>query len=313
MEYDEFSAMNTTIQVAAEGSPQDLAAGFALVRRVIAESEQRFSRFRSDSELSQLNRSAGTWFQVSADMITRVQAAVEMYDLTDRFFDPSILGALKMIGYDRSMDEIRQLDRLPGMDEYTWVTPPFEEIRLDVENQRILLPRDVQIDLGGIAKGWIAEQAARKLAQYSPACAVSAGGDMAMLGTPSGEDFWQVSLEDPRDPENVLAILKVPQGAVATSSITKRYWLQGDQPRNHIIDPRVGYSIDPEWLSVSVYAPQAAQAEAFAKAILIAGPQQGPLLAARVEGLAFIAVEPDGSLWGTPHSKEIIYVPEPIH
>lgn len=313
MEYDEFSAMNTTIQVAAEGDRRDLEAGFARVRDYVAQSEQRFSRFRSNSELSELNRSAGRWFQASQDMVDLLQEAIEMYEMTDRFFNPSILGALKMIGYDRSMDEIRKVSRLPEMNEYTWITPPFEDIQIDSRNNKVFLPQHVQIDLGGIAKGWIAERSAQKLAEITPACLVSAGGDMAIIGRPAGEDFWQISLEDPRDSEQVLAILKVGPGAVATSTITKRHWLQGDQSRNHIIDPRVGFSIDPEWLSVTVYSSKASVAEAFAKTILIAGPEQGLELAARVEGLTFIAVEPDGSLWGTPQSKEIVYVPEPIH
>jgi len=60
MEYDEYSAMNTIIQVAAEGSRDDLEPGFKQVRRFIAECEARFSRFRADSELCQLNLSAGS-------------------------------------------------------------------------------------------------------------------------------------------------------------------------------------------------------------------------------------------------------------
>ncbi len=313
MEYDEFSAMNTLVQVAAEGEPEEIQRGFAEVRSYVAEAEQRFSRFRPTSELSQLNLSAGSWFQASKDMLALLHEAIEMYSLTDGFFNPSILGALKMIGYDRSMDEIRKIERLPGLNDYTWVSPPFEEIILDDQNSRVFLPQGVQIDLGGIGKGWIAEQAAQRLAKYAPACAVSAGGDMAMLGLPAGENHWQVTLEDPRDVERDLAVFRIGPGALATSTVTRRHWIQGDEERNHIIDPRAGLSVQSEWLSVSVFAPRASQAEAFAKAILIAGPQQGTQLASRIAGLSFVAVEPDGSLWGPAQSKEIIDVPEYVH
>ena len=61
MEYDEFEAMNTDIQIAAEGNPEDLWEGFKQVKRFITESEARFSRFREDSELCRLNRSTGTF------------------------------------------------------------------------------------------------------------------------------------------------------------------------------------------------------------------------------------------------------------
>ena len=136
MEYDEFSAMNTTIQVAAEGKRSALEPGFRLVRAYVAEAEQRFSRFRPDSELSILNRAAGSWVQVSADMMALLKEALEMVDLTDGFFNPAVLGALKSIGYDRSMDDIRAQAVLPAMKDYTWMRPTFEGIRLDFDRRR---------------------------------------------------------------------------------------------------------------------------------------------------------------------------------
>ncbi|MGW8225199.1 MAG: FAD:protein FMN transferase, partial [Anaerolineales bacterium] len=93
MEFDEYQAMNTTIQVAAEGSRDELVPGFQQVRRFTEDCEARFSRFREDSELCQLNRSAGTWFQSSPEMMDLMGKALELYWLTDGLFDPSILEA----------------------------------------------------------------------------------------------------------------------------------------------------------------------------------------------------------------------------
>ena len=103
-----------------------------------------------------------------------------------------------------------------------------------------LLEPNMLLDLGGIAKGWIAARAAEQLSQFTDACAVSAGGDMALLGLPSSEPAWEISLEDPLDPDQVIAILKVPAGGLATSTVTRRQWLQDGQTRHHIIDPRSG-------------------------------------------------------------------------
>ncbi|MDE3091462.1 MAG: FAD:protein FMN transferase, partial [Chloroflexota bacterium] len=172
----------------------------------------------------------------------------------------------------------------------------------------ILLPRGMRIDLGGIAKGWIAERAAQLLDPFSTACAVNAGGDLFAIGTPPGEDAWQVALEDPRDPNRTLAILRVGPGAVATSSITRRRWMQGDRARHHLIDPRGGVPAETDWLSVTVVAPRAAVAEVFAKALLIAGSRDAERIAARRDDIAFIAVDGDGRLWGSSKSKELIDV-----
>jgi thiamine biosynthesis lipoprotein len=307
MEYYEFSAMNTTIQVAAEGSRDDLDPGFQRVRQFIAECEARFSRFREDSELCQLNHSAGSWFQASVGMFDLMQEVLKLYQLTGGLFDPSVLKALQQAGYDRSFDAIQESGSLPFASTVEPITSHLGHARLDPTGVGIYLPAGVQIDLGGIAKGWIAEKATQLLTEYTSACAVSAGGDMAFHGTPYGEPAWQISLEDPRDEQGVLAVLQVQSGGLATSSITRRRWLQGSQVRHHIIDPRTGSPARVEWLSVSVGAPKATTAEAFAKAILIGGSHVGTQLAGKIPELWFIAVNPDGSLSGTQESKEIVY------
>jgi len=312
MEFEEFPAMNTTVQVAAEGELSRLQLGLIEVRQFIAESEARFSRFRETSELSQLNRSSGSWFTASPGMYELVREAYELFWLTEGLFDPTILKALVQAGYDRSMEEIKSLPSLEGRAEAAWERSRFGEVRFDAFRQALLLPVGVQIDLGGIAKGWIAARAVDILSRYADACAVSAGGDMVFKGIPKGQPVWQVSLEDPEDEDRVLAIFDIETGALATSSVTRRRWLQGEQIRHHIIDPRTGMPAESDWLSVSVVAEKPATAEAFAKALLIAGPQRGPQLAKRVAGLKFIAVQSDGSLWGTPESKEMIHVPAQI-
>ncbi len=313
MEYDEFHAMTTTILVAAEGGRSDLEPGFTQVRRFVAESEQRFSRFRETSELTALNRSAGRWFEASEALFFLVQEAGEAFRLTGGLFDPTILGALKIAGYDRSMDEIRQSTSLPGPMDFPAPSLDFAAVRLDPGRHALWMPDGMQIDLGGIAKGWIAARAAQQLAQFTDTGAVSAGGDLVLFGLPEGEPAWQISLEDPRDASRVLAVVNVGPGAVATSSVTKRRWMQQDYLRHHIIDPRTGVSAASPWLSVTVYTQKASHAEAFAKALLIAGPDKSWELAERVQPLEFVAVLADGSMIGNSETMEITYVPEPAY
>ncbi len=328
MEYDEFSAMNTVVLAAAEGERQALAPGFAEVRQFVADSEQRFSRFRESSELSRLNRAAGHWFTASPALFELVQTALHLHRLTGGLFDPAILAALKQAGYNHSLPRYAP----PSPAVAAWESPSFSQTQLDEARRAIRLPAGTTIDLGGIAKGWIAAGAAALLAQFSPACAVSAGGDMVLVGHPSfplgeGEQAkaralaparenirgaWQIALEDPRAPDQVLAILNVGPGALATSTVTRRRWQQGDQLRHHIIDPRDGLPARSSWLSVTVFTEKATDAEALAKALLIADPRSGALLAGRVAGLRFVAVQSDGTLWGTAASQEIIDVTEPV-
>lgn len=306
MEYYEFRAMNCDILMAAEGGKT--AEGFEAVRAFIEAAEERFSRFRETSELTHLNRSAGQWVTVSPDMFTVLDLALDCYRATDGLFNPSILPDLQRAGYTRSMDDLRQSGADPQLaDRFPEHSLAFDSLRLDRPKSRAFLPLGMQIDLGGIAKGWIAEQAARLLSTYSPACAVSAGGDMFMIGHPLGQTGWDVALEDPRDPNMDLLILWIDQGAVVTSSVAKRVWQQGGQPRHHLIDPRSGQPAETPWLSVTVFAPRAAEAEAFAKAILIGGPEAAQRLTDEHPHIRFLAVDTEGQLWNAAHHKELVY------
>jgi thiamine biosynthesis lipoprotein len=306
MEYYEFRAMNCAVLLAAEG--QGASDGFEAARAFIEAAEERFSRFRETSELTRLNHSAGEWFHVSADMYTLLELALDCYAATDGLFNPSILPDLRRAGYTRSMDELRTRGADPEpADHFPERFLAFDALRLDRAQGRVLLPKGMQIDLGGIAKGWIAERAAELLSTYSPACAVSAGGDMFMIGHPQGETGWNVGLEDPRDPSRDLIALWVDEGAVVTSSVAKRTWQQGTRSRHHLIDPRSGEPAESPWLSVTVFSPHAAIAEAFAKAILIGGPAMAQRLIGVDSAVKFLAVDADGQLWDSAHHKEPVH------
>jgi thiamine biosynthesis lipoprotein len=309
MEYCEFRAMNSDVVLAAEGTHESIARGFDQAQALIRALEARLTRFSDTSELAQLNRSAGSRFGASHELYTLVRQAYDFVNETDGLFDPTILDALENAGYDRSMD-----DMLRGAHSVTRLTEPSSmkwdasKISFDPHVRTIRLPRGMRLDLGGIAKGWIAERAAHKLAEHADACAVSAGGDMFMIGLPAQETAWRIELEDPRDPDQTLAVLRVQPGAVATSSVTKRRWLQAERMQHHLIDPRTGQPAETDWLSVTVIAPRATVAEVFAKALLIAGSRQAERLAARRSDLAFIAMDRTGQLWGSNNAKEFLDV-----
>jgi thiamine biosynthesis lipoprotein len=308
MEYHRFRAMNSDLILAAEGDSELVATGFELAQSYIANSEARFSRFLPESELSRLNRQAGNWFYASPDLFEILELAQNSYGMTNGLFNPAILKALEHAGYDRSMDEIRGGGVVRADNREKICVPDFGTVQLEASSRGVLLPTGMQVDLGGIAKGWIAEQAAQKLSLFANTCAVSAGGDMVLAGLPEREQAWEVDLEDPLDPDQTLAILKVGPGAVATSAVTKRRWKQGQRMQHHLIDPRTGMPAKTDWLSVTVIATSAAIAEVFAKAMLIAG-SMGVTELSQPKGLiAYVSVDSKGKLWGSNNIWEYLDV-----
>ncbi len=309
METSRFRLMNTNILLVAQGTPTRIAEGFKEAQQFIRASEGRFSRFSEQSELSELNRSAGRLFHASPDLFSVIALAQRFFHQTRGLFDPSILPDLRRAGYDRSMDLLLQQGAIPLFESLlAGEHPSFSEMELDERRGLILLPPGMALDLGGIAKGWIAEQAALILSKFSSACAVNAGGDMFMVGLPDGEEQWSVALEDPLQSEMNLTTLKVDPGAVATSAVNKRVWKQGDKQRHHLIDPRTGEPAVTDWLSVTVIAPHAYEAEVFAKALLIGGPRESEEIARECGSqFSYLAVDHDRKIWGPQRSLELIY------
>jgi thiamine biosynthesis lipoprotein len=308
MHYHRFRAMNSEIVLAASGADQaSIKHGFSLASEYIHQAEQRFTRFTETSELAELNRSAGQWFHASTEMFHVLQAARQLVVETGGLFNPAILPALKHAGYDRSMDEIKNNPARSGAVQVLELQD-FHSVELEAEKNSVRLPEQMQVDLGGIAKGWIAEQAAGQLAEYAQACAVSAGGDMVLVNLPQGEPEWEIGLEDPLHPERDLALLHVQPGAVATSSVTKRKWKYNGRSQHHLIDPRTGLPAVTEWLSVTVWAKGAMQAEVYAKALLIGGPVVANDLFLNGSENAYLAVDQFGWVLGSKNYHEVFHV-----
>lgn len=284
-----FRAMNTNVQVIlvcdSAGQRPAVEAAFLEIERLFATMEATLSRFEPESELSRLNRSSGEPFRASPLLFTVVAEALKAARDTEGLFDPTVLRALEAAGYDRSFDEVRDCTAERGPSPAGVAAGRWREVVLDAERRTITLPDGCGLDLGGIAKGWTVDQAARLLAGLGfRSFAVDAGGDLYAAGRQADGAPWLVGVEDPRAPERDLLVLQIEDCAVATSSICRRRWMLHGKAYHHLIDPRTGEPARSGVLSATVLAPMVARAEVLAKAALLLGPN---------EGLRFLERQPD--------------------
>jgi len=188
-----FRAMNTEVEVQLYTNVHDQAV--EEVQRMFNKAEMRLTRFEQTSELCQLNRSAGHAQRVSPLLYDVVEAAVSAASATQGLFDPTLLPVMKAIGYDRSFEQINQ--DAPG--DAVLPAPQrgrYEHIELYRSRREIYLPADVQLDLGGIGKGWTVDRAADWLASKGPYL-INAGGDLYAYGAPPGQSGWSIGIADP--------------------------------------------------------------------------------------------------------------------
>lgn len=256
--------------------------------------EQCLSRFRLDSELSRLNQSPDRPVPVSKTLWKVYELALWADRFTGGLVRPTIGAAIIHAGYDRSFE------LLPAENIQVSLPPerpldPSAVILADEETRTICLPAGVQLDLGGVAKGWAAQQAMERLLSQGPAL-MNAAGDIAIGGSlPHGEP-WQVGVDDPFHPGEELLRLHVEACGVATSGKDRRRWRQNGQLRHHIIDPRSGLPAESDVLTATVIAPTVTEAEAAAKVCVILGSQAGLTWLDDRPGLAALFILEDGQL-----------------
>src|SRR4051794_12289343 len=175
--------MGTRARILVRGGPDDLAArGEALAHDL----EARWTRFRPDSELMRLNAGAGRPVRVSEPTFALVARAVDAWHRTAGRFDPTGLDALTAAGYDR--DFATGLDRPGAVCDGSGSTgrrlPGCRRVRLDPLVAAVSLPAEVQLDLGGIGKGYGADRIVAALVdEGAEGVCVDLGGDVRVAGT----------------------------------------------------------------------------------------------------------------------------------
>ena len=268
-----FRAMNTDMLVCVDVESDQPPALLAEIPHWFEEWEQSLSRFRPDSELSRLNQTIDQPVPVSPMMWEVFQAARQTEQFTDGLVTPTVLDAVLSAGYDRTFDSLPREQEV-GASGQTAVRP-LASVKFDEARRTISLPRSVHLDFGGIAKGWAADQAMRRMSAVGPTL-MNAGGDVAISGPLRDGSPWEIGVFDPFDrSQEYIEMLFLEGGAVATSGKERRHWMQGGQFRHHIIDPRTGLSAETDVLTATIVASNVLEAEAAAKSVLIRGSMDG--------------------------------------
>ena len=250
-----FRAMGTDVELLVEAG--GAAAGtLAAAEGEFHRLEALLTRFRPESELSQLNASGS--LAAGPDLLRVVELALAARERTGGRFDVRVHDALLAAGYDRSFEVLSPDDESP-------VEPAAgPQGRIEIADGVISLHGGVRIDLGGIGKGYACERAAEILATAGP-CLVNAGGDIA-----TRDGVWTVAVEAPDGP---LALELSGSCALATSGRDSRRWRRAGRELHHIIDPATGEPSGSDLLRVTVVAHDAVDAEVTAKALFLAGSE----------------------------------------
>jgi FAD:protein FMN transferase len=242
------------------------------------------SRFRPDSELSQLNRAAGRRLAISRFFADALATALGAAQVTDGDVDPTCGRSLVGIGYDRDFAEVRRDTTALGRG--VTAAAGWRTVELDPVRCTARVPDGVLLDLGATAKALAADRAADRIAA-AVGCGVlvNLGGDISVAGEPP-PGGWCIGVIDDLGPDDdagvrgsradacpavTMAAVTITDGGLATSSTAVRARRRGAEAFHHIVVPGTGRPADTCWRTVSVAAANCVDANTASTASIIRG------------------------------------------
>jgi len=276
------------------------------INKRLQEINQLMSTFITDSEISLFNQQQSRqWVSVSDDLVKLVAMANVISDKTQGGFDISAGPLVNLWGFGAAnTTETRvpeaallqsTLKRVGYKNLLYRKTPPA---------LKKLVP-DLYIDLSAIAKGFAVDELAALLKQQGATdFLIEIGGEMFAQGLSSRNDHWKVGIEKPvAGVRSVQQIVKLVDGAMATSGNYRNYFKLLGKRYSHLLDPRKGYPVTHQLASVSVFHKSVAQADAWATALMILGEREGFELAQSIELAAYFTYK-DGNHFKTRYTTQ---------
>lgn len=259
------------------------------VDAVLQQINSQMSTYDPQSELSQFNQRHTTEpVVVSRSLETVVRRALEIGAETNGLLDVTVGPLVNLWGFG----PLARPDKVPSEDELAAVQDQIGYQYLSVDNHQLrkAIP-DLYVDLSTIAKGYGVDRVAVLLEQMEITnYLVEIGGEMRMKGSKPGSKPWRIAIEQPISLDRaVQRVIEPGNSAVATSGDYRNYFEENGVRYSHIIDPRTGYPIQHNLVSVTVITDTCMDADAYATALTVMGPEQA-LAFAEQKGLAVLLV-----------------------
>ena len=274
----------------------DLAALQQNLAAAVEQVDAQMSPWKRDSDLMRLNRApVDAWVDLPAEMMEVLACALDICRLSAGAFDPGVGALVDAWGFGA----VRDAPDAVAIHTARQAAPRTTHacLELDLHAGRVRKRAPVQLDLCGIAKGYAVDRMAAVLLQHGvPHALVALDGELRAVGSQASGVPWAVALESPEAGRRaVRGVIELQDLAVATSGDYRRYLEVGDARLAHNMDARRAAPVNNAIASVTVLAGNCMHADAWATALLVAGPGEGLALAQRrgLEAL-FLLRRPEG-------------------
>lgn len=293
-----FFAMDTYMNFKAYGENAKTAVNEASA--LVEDLENKLSVTNPESEISKINSSANNAIKISEDTLALISTALDVNKKSGGAFDITIYPIVKLWGFTTGKYEVPNKEEILKNLEYV----DSSNIKLDEKEGTVTVPENIEIDLGGIAKGYAGKKAAEKIRSMGIESALlNLGGNIQTIGSKPDGSAWGVSICNPEDSSKQLCRIEVVDKAVVTSGGYQRYFEENGKSYHHIIDPKSGYPAENGLLSVTIVDEDGMLCDALSTTLFVLGKDKA-LEYCEKYGIEAILMTDDKKIYVTDGLKE---------
>lgn len=272
---------------------------------IIVSLENLFSMNIPSSDIARLNAAGGGWVAVSQETTRLIALAVEMADFTGGAFNPA-LGGLSSLWKIGSPDA-----RVPSGSEISEALKHTDYTKIELRSEKgahfAKLPRGMALDLGAIAKGYVADRLKDFLSDAGARGAIiDLGGNLDFIGEPPRGGPWRAGLQRPESPRGeYFGTIESKGLSVVTSGPYERYFEKNGMRYHHILDPATGRPAQSGLSSVTVADSLSYRADALCTALFVMGRRRAPGFLKKHRDIIAVLVTEEGEVLVTPPARDI--------
>lgn len=270
--------------------------------------ENKMSLNIDSSEICKLNKNAGkTYTKVSKDTYEVINEALEYGELSKGAFDISILPVSSLWNIGTDNPRVPESEEIKNALKYV----NYKNIVLNKKDNSVFLKEgNMAIDLGGIAKGYAADQLKSIVEKYKIKRAfINLGGNLYVYGEKEKGEPWNIGIQDPLgDKGKSFATLRVKNKSVVTSGNYERYFIKNGKRYHHIFDPKTGYPAERGIISSTIISDKSMDGDALSTATYVLGVDEAMKLINSLKGVEAVFVTADKKVYTTEGIKDSLEI-----
>lgn len=286
---------DTVVTISAYGAKTEhIEKAFEMCGRY----ENMFSKTREGSDIWNLNHADGKQVEVSGETAVLLKTAGKISELSGGAFDITVSACSELWDFENGV--------LPDGHELEQALELVDYKTVEVDGTGVRIPKGASVDLGGIAKGYIADALADYFKSEGVAAIVNIGGDIAFSGeNPQGRP-WKIGIRDAENKNENACYVNTRNEAVVTSGVYERGFTLDGRRYHHILDPKNGFPAESGAASVTVLAGTAAEADALSTACMVLGAEDGLRFINNYKGAEAVFITDGGQLVCTKGAEEML-------